>query len=437
MINPDDPPQDSTSPPAENPHQLQWWKPSLWLPVLAGFGVLQVVLLLLGIGYYIYVDLPESTFARTDAAPWREHNVASLTFKTPADFAKARSILSADTKRPENQNDPTAAYLLAELDNTLNASNPAIQMYQQVIRIADKNWYSRFAYRNFLSHAHAALAILYYEHGKPAQAKSELDAIPDFSETNQANLLQALRDSIESPDRADFHLLLGKELRHQLKLTLASRELQTAERLSPSPQLTLEAANFMKTQMPKSLKELPPMLRYYSLAAEASENPTQAAAFYEQAVQQIPSYEWGYNELAILYRTMKQYDTASDRANRAIAINPDFYNPYLTLGDIALDRTDYTAAIRYFETAQRIIQRFPSEDSQSLNANIENQLGYTHELMNQIQEAAHHYQLAMLAAADGDMDTTADYEYAQEGLARTDAALHKPANDPPQLSWHP
>lgn len=416
---------------------MRWWKPSLWLPVLLGFSVLQVVIVIAGVGYYIYVDLPESTFAQIHAAPWRDQNVSSLTFETPADFAKARSALVTESHRDGNQNDPTPAYLLAELDNTLDHAKSAIQQYQQVIQIADKNWYTRFAYRNFLSNAHAALAVIYYEHGKPMQAKSELDAIPDISETDQPNLLQALRDSIESPDRADFHLLLGKELRHHLKVALAAREIQAAERLSQSPQLRLDAVNFMKTQMPKTLKDLSPMPRYYSLAGEASNDPAQAAAFYEKAIQEIPSYEWGYNELAILYRTLKNYDTAIDRAKRAIAINPDFYNPYLTLGDIAVDRNDYPKAIQYFEAAQRIIKRLPNEDSQILNANIENQLGYTHELMNQLDAAAHHYQLAMLVSADSDDESDADYNYAQAGLARMEAARRKAIVKQPQLSWHP
>jgi tetratricopeptide (TPR) repeat protein len=419
---------------------MQWWKPSLWLPVLIGFSALQVLALVLGIGYYIYIVLPENAFARLDDAPWRAHNVGDLAFKNPSDFASARRVLLSDTQKDENRNDPAPAYLLAELDNTLAHSTTAMRMYQQVLAMTRKNWYTGFAYRNFSINAHAALAILYYECGKFSQAKSELDAIPDFSETDHPNLLQALRDRIENPERADFHLLLGKELRHQLKLALASREILTAEHLSPSPELRREAVNFMKTQMPRTLKELSPMTRYYSLAAENCDDPAMAAAFYEQAVRETPNYEWGYNELAIFYRQMKQYDTAVERANRAIAINPDFYNPYLTLGDIAIDQENYPAAIHYFETAQRIIQQLPSEDSQTLAANIENQLGYAYELMDQVDTATHHYQLAMLAASNNeDAASEADYDYAQEGLARMATERKKAATaaneNQPQLSW--
>lgn len=419
-------------------------KPPLWLWVILAIGLMEVAGVVLGLGaYFVFVDLPETSFSQIYEEPWQQSNVNRMIFEKPEDFLRARNTLLEITHQPQTKKDVIPHYLLAELYNTTNQTADAIRSYQKVVRFGEESWYNRLAYRNFIAKAHAALALLYYEQGRNQSVLKELNAIPNLDETEKPSLLQALRDSIEYPERADFHMLLGKELRHDLKLALAARELKNAERLSHNPQLRLDAVNFMKTQMPQQSKDLTPMARYFSLAGEAQqyqyENLERAATFYQLATAEMPDYEWGYNELAVIYRQKKDFARAANYAKRAISLNPNFYNPYLTLGDIALDQEHYAEAIRYFQTGQAIIQRLPSEESMPLVANIENQIGYAYESLDQPDEAARHYEKAMLAATDGDEESTEDFDYAQEGLSRVVESRQKADRhmNAKELSWQP
>jgi tetratricopeptide (TPR) repeat protein len=417
-----------------------WRKVPIWLWVLVACGVLEMGAILLGLGgYYLYIHLPETRFAQTYEAPWKTSNVNGMNFHHRADFKKARHSLLNSIQTGNSRHDPVPHFLLAELYNTTYETRDAIQAYRHVIRLGEESWFNKLAYRNFLNKAHAALALLYYEQEKPKAVLAELNAISNLSETESPSLLRALKDCIENPDRADFHMLLGKELRQHLKLALAAREMKTAVRLSQSPQLRLEAVNYMKTQMPKQLKDLSPLARYFSLAGEAHQyqhdDLERAADYYKLATAEMPDYEWGYNELAIIHREKRDFARAIEYANRAIHLNPNFYNPYLTLGDIALDQENYQQAIRYFETAQNIIRRLPCEDADSLAANIENQIGYAYELLEQPELAAQHYQNALMTSAEGvDEDSADDYDYAQEGLSRVKELPHQKL-DSSHLSW--
>src|SRR5690606_22106499 len=105
--------------------------------------------------------------------------------------------------------------------------------------------------------------------------------------------------------------------------------------------------------------------------------------------------EWGHNELAIIYRQMRDYKRATENAHRAIALNPEFFNPYLTLGDIALDEGHPVQAIAYFKKAKAMIRRAPLDATRNLIANIENQIGFAYESMDENEKALEHYRLAM------------------------------------------
>lgn len=421
-------------------------KNPLWIWGVIGAATVYLGVILAGTSLdYMYNVWPQDSYVRIYEQPWIGLNVRNLGFQNAADFAQARQVLEKKASNSREKDSLISHYLLAELYNSMNQPQKAMPHYQMVIKNADSSWLKKIKYQQFVDNAHASLAILYYEQGKGTRAEQEINQIAKTDENRDAQLLATLKDSLEEPERGDFHLLLGKEFRKELKLGMASKELQQAETLSQSPQLRMEAANFIKTQMPQGVKDLSPLARYYGLAARSAqtndENLPKAATLFQKALQENPKFDWGYNELAIIYREMKDYPKATAYAKDAIAQNPDFYNPYLTLGDIALDQEDYNAAIIHFQAAKAILQHHPLEEQQMVLANIENQVAYAYETLGDTQEAIHHYQSALNLATDIGDTADEDYNYAQDGLARVaefkqENAKKSAANkDGKQLSW--
>lgn len=404
----------------------------VWLCVLAGIclSLIALVALLIG-GYYFYVEVPQQSFARIYAEPWSQSNVSAYRLKSRQDFTIAENNLLELTHNPKSQDDPAPFFLLGELYNTIGTSTEAMDAYKQAISIANRSWFNQIRYRDFLDQSQAALAIIYYENNKIPEAQQLLTTMNDMDATDKADLLHAIQDRLENPERADFHLLVGQAFSKALKLKLAANEVLAAGRLTHNPQLKLEAANFLKTEIPKGVRDLSPMARYYSLAGESyqhnEDNFQQAAVLYEKVVHESPSYEWAYNDLATIYRELKDFAKADSNARKAIALNPDFYNPYLTLGDLATDQADYNKAIQHFQTAKSLIQRLGVSDSDSLLANIENQIAYAYEAQGQLSLAGRHYEEAIARAGETDGQNSQDYDYALAGLSRVKASAIKQA----------
>ncbi len=392
---------------------------------------------------YLYNIWPQESYNRIYEQPWLSMNIRNLGFQTPGEFKAAQAQLKVEAQRGLEKNTPIPHFLLGELYNNLNQPQKAIPAYQTAIQQGEKDTLSAIRYRQFLDNAHAALAIIYYEDNNTAQAQQELAQITKTSQNREAYLLRAMKDTLDAPERGDFHLLLGEAFRSELKLGMASREIKQAEQLSQSPKLKQEAVNYLKTQMPNDVKDLSPLARYYGLAARSAqtvdENLPKAASLFEKSLKEDPQFDWSYNELAIIYRQLKDYPKATAYAQNAVARNANFYNPHLTLGDIALDQEHYPEAIAHFQSAKNILERLPLMGQESILANIENQIAYAYESLNNYPKASQSYQAALRLAAETDGNTDADYTYAQEGLARLSqlekqeqAALTESAH---QLSW--
>ena len=416
----------------EKPARTRWW---VW-GVIA-FLSLHLTLIL---GYtgldYLYHVWPDETYQLIYERPWLNLNVRALNFQSEKDFSKAQAALSEKADKTQN---PIPHFLLAELENSLDQQQDAVQQYKATIATAQKDWLSRIQYREYQDNAHAALAILAYEQGNNSQAHQELAKISDIEINRESELLSSLRDVLDEPERGDFHLLLGKAFRKALKFKMAYQELQKAEQLSQSPQLRLEIANFTKTQMPNSKgQDLSPMARYYGLAGRSAqtddENLPKAASLFKKAVREDPQFEWGYNELAIIYMELKDYHQATAYAENAITQHAEFYNPYLTLGDIALDQQNFQGAVQHFQDAEAILQKLPAEDEQSIMANLENELGYAYESLHNYPKADEHYRNALSISAELDDNATRDYTYAKDALARVSRVLNQATKQTPTSS---
>lgn len=403
------------------PHKAPKRRKNWWLLGVAGVISAHLLLAFVCTGLdYLYNVWPQESYRQIYEKPWLGMNVRALKFQSADDFRKARVSLGQQLQgKPDN---PIPHFLLAELHSAQGQSTNAIEEYRATIRAAGKGWLGDIRNRTFSDNAHAGLAILYYERGNTMQASRELAEIADADENREAELLLAMRDSLENPERADFHLLLGKAFRQAWKFKMASQELEQAKRLSQSPKTRLEAINYLKTQMPQGMQDLTPMARYYGLAARlaqtSDEDLPKAALLFRKSLEEAPEFDWGYNELAIIYREMKNYPQAIAYAKNAIGQNLDFYNPYLTLGDIALDQSDYQGAIQQFRQAEAILQRLPQDEQQGLIANIKNQIGYAYESLHQYADAGQAYQSALTISADAGEVADEDYDYARDGLSR-------------------
>ncbi len=373
---------------------------------------------------HLFVVVPYQTAHLVDKDPfWRQVNADGMQFNSQKDFANAEFFLGARAKK--DPGNPMPRLLLGRLYEFENRHNEAIVHYLQAQQLVEGSWYNRIAYRDFRNGMHGRLGSLYYESNEPEKALAELNAISDFNDTEMPEYLEALYHRLDDPTRADYRMNLARELRNQLKLGKAREELQAALKLSQDPQTHSEIVSLLATQMPSQVRELSPLVRYYSLAGQKHQDDDdlwQAAHYYEQALKEMPRFEWDHNELAIIYRQMQDYGKASRYAQEAARLNPNFYNPHLTLGDIALDQSRYPDAIAHFTRAQQIILSYPDSETPGTDANIENQLGYAYEQMDQKTQAMQHYRLALQKAGAGNDDTCecleAEYDYAETALAR-------------------
>lgn len=379
---------------------------------------------LTGLGYYYMATWqPEEMIASLNTAPWRALNVDAYSFQNVADFTAAEQKLMKMTHSPQYRQNPIPSFLLGRLHQTLEQDKQAKADYQQALKISQQNWLAQANYRLLINETNAHLAIYYYKSNGSSASRHTLAQIQDKSRLSQEALISALSDRLESPDRADFRFLLGKALRQELLIQQSRTELKQAQKLAQQPQLHLEIQNYQQTQMPRKIGKLSPMTRYYSLAGiyyqhQASSIP-KAVAFLKKALQSTPSLEWLHAELALAYREQHQFKAAAKEAKVALAINPDLYHAYLTLGDLGVDQEQYTAAIQHFETAKTIMSHLPDGQNQGLDANIHNQIGFAFECMNQLSSAQANYRQAMTEAQErDDEEAFTEYEYAQDALSR-------------------
>ena len=78
----------------------------------------------------------------------------------------------------------------------------------------------------------------------------------------------------------------------------------------------------------------------------------QAIAFYKQSIELFPTAE-AHTFLGWTYSFMGLYDQAIGECHRAIAVDPDFGNPYNDIGAYLIEKAQLEAAIPWLEKATR------------------------------------------------------------------------------------
>lgn len=438
-------------------HTTKMKKRSFWLAgTLVAAGTVLMTALVGGV--YLFSYLPWNTYDAIHFDPrWQPLNVRAMHFDSVQDFIQAESKLQKEAHSPLNAMDPIPHFLLGSLYHFSNQPELAIQSYQKSIDIieADENPYNAVLFQHYVQNARAELALLYYQTGDSVKSKAVLDSLEAREERDDVQLLAALAEVHDDPLRADAHFRLAIQLQHALHLKAAHREYQEAYRLSSDPMLKREIQSYLTVKMPKNYLEISPLALYYIKAGDMAEtesltggtaNLDKAAHFYQQAIVAAPNFEWAYYHLGMVNKKLGQSRKAEEYVSKAIKLNPEFFLPYLSLGELALDQEHFTQAIDQYQKALALTKNLAEPEDNTVVANIQNQLGYSYEQVEDYKHASEHYQAAVslldktfeaylsenVEGADpGDDDyrqamdylreRSEDYSYAKESMQRLDS----------------
>jgi tetratricopeptide (TPR) repeat protein len=381
--------------------------------------LLPVSVLAIGMGEGNHPNqLPQEAFSQR----WTTLNVGRYDFRTLRDFKTAKTQLINDALHLKNQSSPVPTLLLADLLNTMGHNKAAIFFYRKALELIESDWFPHQGMTALSAQVHEKLALLYYEQGDTLASIAEIKHLPDIEQSaNNPDLVSALQNCLEFPERADFHLALARELKFIYKLSQAQDELEKAIRSNPGSHLKFQIRAFQKVEMPLKPVKLSPLARYYMMAGDSRafiDNFEGARAYYQQVIHEAPDFEWGYNALANMLRKQQKYKQASQAAEKAIALNPDFYHAYFTHGDILLDQDHFKGAIVSFQAGLALLEQSPTEEGAVHRANVENQLGFAFEGLHQYPQASQHYHRALVIAQENESEDEMDYYYAQQGLSR-------------------
>lgn len=400
--------------------------------ILAAGILVSALAFLLIIGFsafHFFVYLPSERYKSLSEGEWKNLNVQTAMFTTQNDFDRAEKTLLDFKSSTGHQRDPIPAYLLGSLYTSMDRYDDAIRAYEGVLSITQENVFSRILYEPFASDAHAALGILYYFNEEPRKALRHIALVSSLPNPEMGRFLESLSQCLSEPERAEYHYDLGVQLRRYLWLGAARNELESAVRLSLDPQSKLRFQQTLVYRMPRYYKDLPPLVRYLNLAGDTAHQQhrlKEAESLYQKAIQAAPNFEWSYHHLALVQRNLNRLEDAQTSAQKAISINPQFLLPNLVLGDIAITQNRYPQAVQYFQQALNLKEQVSDEETGALIANVENQLAFTYEQMDQPTQALAHYRRVMANVPED----SEDYTYAEMAVNRV-LALAETHSSPP------
>lgn len=396
--------------------KIRWWG---WL--LIAFGLMDALVsgVIIG-GVYLFYYLPHQYEDSTRGPQWAASNIRYVNFNKPEIFQRAQKRLSTLAFTPEGMQDPVPRLLLANLFNAMGEKSAALHFYREVLAITKKNLWNRAAMSPLSYQAHEELALLYYELGRKEDALRELAALWHLdSSPENADLLYALQDRLEEPDRADFRLELAYQLKANWQLKLARQEAEAALSLSRSPSLNFKTTAFLKNELPVDANQLSALDEYYLMRGHYYQGYSvkKSTGAFKQAISRKPDSEWAYLGLAIAYDDINDDEKAEKAARKSVALNPNSYYGHHLLGNLARKRKNYPEALAHFQKERALLETFPIDDDYD-RINVENQLAYTYELSKDYRQALTYYSNAVRVAQSGDSGSGDNYEYAREGEIR-------------------
>ncbi len=389
-------------------------KIGLW--ALAGITIISGLISLSFAGMIYLSTLPDDIYQSIHSTDWEKLNVNRMEFSRAEDFDHAEAELKERiASDPES---PIPHFLLGTLYETKGKYDTAESEFNKSIKLSENSQWNQRLYQHFQEDSHAELALINYYKGNNKKALKELEKVSHSSYGRSPELLNALRTSLEEPQRGDFHLALAIELRKILQLKHARLEFKAAKQLAFDPALKAKADQYLQVKLPHETAKISPIARYYTLAGALQEtvyqNPEKAADYYIKAISEAPSFDWAYSQLGVVSHQSQNYAQALSSARKATELNPKSISPHLTMGDVEIDAENYGKAIIHYQKALSIGREFLLQNDAELLANIENQLGFAYEQLGKNLDAKRHYQLAYKTANE----SSNDYQYAEEALER-------------------
>ncbi len=389
-----------------------------WVSVVVMLTIFAVASLLsiAGLGAAYYTKLPVDAYYSVNNSPWAQYNVSLYQANSIEKLETLEQNLTQQVKTSDDKFIP--GLLLARYYKARGYFNKASKQFNRALVTLNNDWFSHYYYQHFEDEIHAELAALDYYVGNKKSALNHLKAIEKPQEFENNELIIALWQSLDSPDRGDFHFQLATELRSILQVEQAKKELVLAEQFTTDPTVKQEIKRYQQSKLPKYLESINADAKYFLLAGVFNEtkrkNLKQADHYYRLVSQLEPELEWAYSQQSVVAYKQQRYSEALNAAYKSIAINPESLSPYLTLADVEIDRQNYTLAVAHYNKALILAPQYSGYENTALVANIQNQIGFAYEQLGARQEAILHYEQALATAAE----TSSDYHYSLTALER-------------------
>ena len=137
-------------------------------------------------------------------------------------------------------------------------------------------------------------------------------------------------------------------------------------------------------------------------------NGDEAIRLYQASLACYPTAE-AHTFLGWTYSFQQRFDEAIEECKKAIALDPDFGNPYNDIGSYLIHQGQFDAAIPWLERAVAA-QRYEPRHYPHCN------LGRVYEAKGMLQKAIEEFEKALVIAPE--------YAYAREALAHVRARLN-------------
>lgn len=116
-------------------------------------------------------------------------------------------------------------------------------------------------------------------------------------------------------------------------------------------------------------------------------DPAGAVSDYKAALERHPGHVVLLNNLAASLAELRRFDEAVAACLEALAVEPDSRGVHATFAGVLMTKGDFPAAIREFETLQRLSREKPDEESRAAGANIDLTLAMLYGQVGRLDDA--------------------------------------------------
>ncbi len=128
------------------------------------------------------------------------------------------------------------------------------------------------------------------------------------------------------------------------------------------------ATSYLRARLPKFPVDHAPMMYNIVGANKTLDEPDVAEELFKLLIEEYPTFEWPFGNLAAVYLKKGELSEATDVLNRVLDINPDYVNAWLHLARVKILQDDLDGAKNCVRTAQEIFS--DDEDAVRLDSFI-------------------------------------------------------------------